>query len=563
MASNRMLALNVGASQITLAEFKVVSGQAPVLLQYGTAPLGIDPDTDADPSGYVIAALKDLAKAKGIRPAPLAMTISGQSVFPRFVKLPAVSKDKLREMVRYEAEQNAPFPVDEIVWDYQLIGESSDGEQNAMIVAARTENVVSMTSCVAAAGFEPDLVDVAPLSLYNTLRFNYPDLEGCTMALDIGSRSTNLVFVEEGKVFYRSIPVAGNTITQEIAKTLGVSFAEAEKIKREHGFVALGGNYASEDELADRVSKVIRNVVTRLHAEVNRSINFYRSQQGGSVPSRVFLTGGSSIVAHMDTFFREKLKVDVDFLNPFVFVSIGGQVNADRVAEDFYELGEVVGLAIRKSHSSFVGINLMPPNLVEKKTFRKKIPYLGIASVALITASALFWYTGTQRAAFAEEEAEVAKKAMAKFKTPRAQLEKEQKAYADLVKDIDGYRELISKRGIVARRIADLKASLVDGMWLVSVQSKTDEDGFITALEITGRGFIDRLQKLENQDFQEKGKHRTAVEMFLGNLVAKPSFSDKVSIIQERDLTGLEGKVREFKLEVGIDEACRLRKAGN
>ena len=223
-----MLALNIGASQITLAEFKIASGQAPVLLQYGTAPLGMDPDTEADPSGFIIAALRDLAKAKGIHPAPLALTISGQSVFPRFVKLPAVSKEKMREMVRYEAEQNAPFPVDEIVWDYQLVGDTTEGEQNAMIVAARTENVISMTSCVAAAGFDPEIVDVAPLSLYNTLRFNYPELDGCTMALDIGSRSTNLVFVEEGKVFYRSIPVAGNTITQEIAKTLGVSFMEAE-----------------------------------------------------------------------------------------------------------------------------------------------------------------------------------------------------------------------------------------------------------------------------------------------------------------------------------------------
>ena len=559
-----MLALNIGASQITLAEFKIASGQAPVLLQYGTAPLGMDPDTEADPSGFIIAALRDLAKAKGIHPAPLALTISGQSVFPRFVKLPAVSKEKMREMVRYEAEQNAPFPVDEIVWDYQLVGDTTEGEQNAMIVAARTENVISMTSCVAAAGFDPEIVDVAPLSLYNTLRFNYPELDGCTMALDIGSRSTNLVFVEEGKVFYRSIPVAGNTITQEIAKTLGVSFMEAEKIKREHGFVALGGNFASDDELAERVSKVIRNVVTRLHAEVNRSINFYRSQQGGSVPSRVFLTGGSAILAHMDTFFREKLKVDVDFLNPFVRVSIGDQVDPERVGEDFYELGEVVGLAIRKSEEGFVGINLMPPNLVEKKTFRKRLPFLGAAAVALIGASVLFWVTGTLKCAFIEEQAAVAGKTLEKFNGPQSQMAREQGDYEKILQNVDKFRSLISKRDIITRRISDLRSSLVDGMWLTSVVPVAESDGTVFKLEITGRGFIDRLQGIEKQTFESSKKRRTAVEIFRDNLVSKPSFSEDVKITQERDdIPGLKGKVREFKLEVGIDEACRLRKAGN
>lgn len=383
------------------------------------------------------------------------------------------------------------------------------------------------------------------------------------MALDIGSRSTNLIFVEEGKVFYRSIPVAGNTITQEIAKTLKISFKEAEKIKRERGFVALGGNYASEDELADRVSKVIRNVVTRLHAEVNRSINFYRSQQGGSVPSRVFLTGGASIVAHMDTFFREKLKVDVDFLNPFVRVAIGGQVDGDKVGEDFYELGEVVGLAIRKSDEALVGINLMPPNLIEKKTFRKRLPFLIASAVFLVGASALFWRTNVKKAQIAEDEAQTAQTVLEKFKAPKAELASAQRDYDSLLKNVDDYRSLISKRGVVAHRISDLRSALVDGMWLVSVQSKEDENGLISHIEITGRGFIDRLQKVEKKVSAMSGKPQTAVEIFRDNLVQKSSFSENAEIIQERDLPGLEGRVREFKLEVEIAESCRLRKAGN
>jgi len=335
LGNDRILALNVGASKLVLAEFAVRTGRAPVLLNYGIGELGVAPDNETDASPYIVVALRDLLRATGIKPAPLLLALSGQAVFPRFVKLPPVGRDRLAEMIRYEAEQNVPFPIGEVVWDYQVIGSAAEGEQHAMIVAVKTENITETTDCVTAAGLDPEIVDVAPLALYNCARYNYPDLPGCAMVMDIGARSTNLVFLEQGRVFSRTIPVAGNAITQEIAKSFQIGFAEAETLKRQHAFVALGGVFSSgDDETADRISKIVRNVVTRLHAEISRSINFYRSQQGGSAPARVLLTGGSSRVPHMDTFFREKLQVEVETLNPFVNAVVGGSLDAQRVAAD-------------------------------------------------------------------------------------------------------------------------------------------------------------------------------------------------------------------------------------
>jgi hypothetical protein len=146
---------------------------------------------------------------------------------------------------------------------------------------------------------EPEIVDVAPMALYNAVRYNYPDLAGCTMVLDIGARTSNLLFIEESRIFSRSIPVAGNTVTQEIAKELDVSAEEAERLKTENSVVGLGGVYAGPDgAAADLISKVVRNVVTRLHAEVNRSINFYRSQQGGNARSDSSRMADSSNLPH-------------------------------------------------------------------------------------------------------------------------------------------------------------------------------------------------------------------------------------------------------------------------
>ena len=561
MAANRILALNIGASQITLAEFKVRAGNSPVLLQYGSMPLGVEPDSDTDSSAFVIDALRTLMKEKGIRPAPLLMSVSGQTVFPRFVKLPPVAKDKILQMVRYEAEQNVPFPIDEVVWDYQLIGDASDGEQSAMIVAVKTDSAIALTNCVQAVGMEPEVVDVAPLAIANCVQISYPDLEGCTMVLDIGARSTNLIFLEDGRVFYRTIPVAGNTITQEIAKSFEVDFQEAEQMKREIGFVALGGVYASEDEKADKLSKVIRNVVTRLHAEINRSINFYRSQQGGSVPARVLLTGGSSTISHMDTFFREKLKVDVDFLNPFASVEIGGHISQDTVGEDFYFLSEVIGLAMRKAASCLVEINLMPPDLVQKKTFRKRIPFLVAGAASLLVGVLLMGFvSGTRLNGFSEQRDKV-KKEKRGYDTYRTAV-REQVAAAEAVeKDIDAYVTLVNQRAVALRRLDSLRAAMLDGMWLVAAEPVRDEGGAVTKFTIHCRGFVDKLRKAE----ESAGSNMTAVELFRNRLAAQPAFTNDakaIDITLQTDMAGLAAKVKEFTLRVPLAPDCIIGKAG-
>ncbi|NLC83276.1 MAG: hypothetical protein GX748_19045, partial [Lentisphaerae bacterium] len=105
-SSDRILALNVGASKIVLAEFAVKSGRAPELTNYGMSELGTDPDNETSIGTHLVAAVREIMKTRGIRPAPLMLSLSGQMVFPRFVRLPAVSEDKLLQMVQYEVEQN-------------------------------------------------------------------------------------------------------------------------------------------------------------------------------------------------------------------------------------------------------------------------------------------------------------------------------------------------------------------------------------------------------------------------------------------------------------------------
>ncbi len=168
---DRILALDMGASKIVLAEFHISKKGDLELLRYGISLIGADTKSESDKLAYIVTAIRDIMREQGIRPAPMLMTVSGQSVFPRFVKLPPVAHDKIKQIVQYEAEQNVPFPIDEVVWDYQLIG-GDEGEMNVMLVAVKIETVKRLTDCVQAAELEPEVVDVAPMALYNAVCFN-------------------------------------------------------------------------------------------------------------------------------------------------------------------------------------------------------------------------------------------------------------------------------------------------------------------------------------------------------------------------------------------------------
>ena len=131
--------------------------------------------------------------------------------------------------------------------------------------------------------------------------------------VDIGSRTTDMIFMEGGKLFIRTVKIGGADITRAISKEFGADFSQADLRKVADGFVALGGAYTDhEDPEIAGISKVVRNSLTRLHSEIMRTITFWRSQQGGSAPSFVLLSGATAGLPFIREFFAEKLNLPVD-----------------------------------------------------------------------------------------------------------------------------------------------------------------------------------------------------------------------------------------------------------
>ena len=554
---SRIVTLNIGASRAVLAEYAVKSKQGLTLAAYGSIELvGLDWDAEGSAEAVLVPALRGLAQSAGIKPGPLALALNGQMVFPRFTKFPTVPADKLEELVQYEVEQEVPFPVDEIVCDHQFLGQTAEGDTAAMIVAAKLDQVTKVTDAVVAAGFTPVVIDVGPMAVLNALKRSYPGLPGGTVVLDIGAKTTSLVLVENEKIYLRSIPVAGNAITKEIAQAFGCSMEEAEILKKERGYVALGGVTEDADEISDRVSKIVRTVLTRLHAEILRSINFYRSQQGGSAPSRMFLTGGSAVLPQIDEFFHETLKIDVDFLNPFGGVEFGPKIDQTALETDAFTLAESAGLALRATDGATLTINLMPPALVEQAKAIKRIPFLTVGALAVLAALGLF-IVGENRlkdVAVAETEAVQQKNnSLRQFET---KLKAEQKKAQTELEKCDAFQKLMTSRFSVLRDLATVRRSLLPGMWITAWDAlpvKADEEDVLPVTRVTVRGWRDALSGFEKEHSkQNAGKKMTAEEIVASSLKTKPTVvPESVKIVSQKDVN-MKGVLSEFVIELSF-----------
>jgi type IV pilus assembly protein PilM len=227
-----------------LAEFQPQPNGGLVLSGYRLREILADPAAESDRSRQIASALPAMLRELGLKPGPVDYAVSGQSVFTRFVKLPAVDQEKIDRIITFEAQQNVPFPIDEVVWDYQLVGSDVADKIEVVLVAIKADLLEAINTAVEESGLQTTLVDVATMALYNAFRFNYSELPGCSLLIDIGARTTNLLFVEPAKVFSRSIPIGGSSVTSAIAKEFNEPFGAAELRKTHDGFVSLGGAYA-------------------------------------------------------------------------------------------------------------------------------------------------------------------------------------------------------------------------------------------------------------------------------------------------------------------------------
>src|SRR2546430_1465508 len=338
----RILTLNLGSQAISVGDFRPQTAGGLVWRDYKRRDLAMESPGEPVRHAQITATIREIVNELGIKSVKVNYAVAGQSVFARFVKLPSVEEEKIDRIIAFEAQQNVPFPIDEVVWDYHLVGGGAGEQIQVVLVAIKEDLLEAVNAAVESAGLRTSIVCVATMALYNAFRYNYSDLAGCSLLVDIGARTTNLLFIEPGKIFSRSVAIGGASVSSAIAKEFNEPFGAAEFRKKRGSFVGLGGAYAdpADPEIA-RVSKIVRGTMTRLHAELMRSISHYRAQQQGNPPDRLFLCGGSTSTPYMREFFQEKLQVPVEFFNPLRNVAVSEAVDPAEVARAAHLLGEL------------------------------------------------------------------------------------------------------------------------------------------------------------------------------------------------------------------------------
>lgn len=467
--------MDVGATGLRLAGLGLDSQGRPFLQNYGSVELELN--TGTEPFPILLQGMAKLAAQSGAKGREVRLCLGGSSVFARILKVPTADRERMRAMIGFEAQETVPAS-DQALWDYQFLPGTQNGETEALLLAIKKESVEEAKAAASQAGFRVVDVTLAPAALINAARFAYPEDQGPTLLLEIGARATQVVILEGSKIFCRVVPIGGMAVTQAIATDLQESFGGAELLKIAKGFVHPGGAYEDPpDAAAARISKLARGVMTRLLAEVERSITFFRGQHGGQRPTQAKLAGGGSLLGLSDLFFQEKLKIPVQHLQPFRRLAFGPGLAGGEWASKFPVQTSVVGTALGSLAEVPCAIHILRQKAGSSDRAGKDRPAVWICGalglgLAVLPAAHLWMQSRKLQTFVAENEAQVNAADQA-----RSRLTGEGQEYQKLTEKAQKILLLEEERLRWPKLFEELQKRSLPGMWITGLRLVTPASG--------------------------------------------------------------------------------------
>ena len=393
-APKKILVLDLGMQSMRLAEFSVSADGKLKLLRGARREFLLDPALDASRTDQIRLSLQEIVKEWKPSTTEVVCVLPSHTVFTRAVPLdvPGGAAGKVDAVVKFEAHQNIPFPLEEVVWDYVVMGETATGAVNVVFLAVKTDILEAICKSVSSAGLKVLSVTVAPMALYDAFRHTeLAKSEAPTVLLDLGSRTTNLVIAAPGSFFSRSIPSGGLAVTSAIAKDIHADMEEAEHIKITRGSVGLGPGFEPPaDPVEANLARISRQTLLKMQADISRSLGYYRTTLGGKDPAVILLTGGTASMPYLSEFIQEKLQKETGFFNPMEGVSVSEKASSF-VESHPNNMGELVGGALELLPNSRTIISLLPPSVAKKEALAKRLPYLVTAGIVFL-GTLVAWY---------------------------------------------------------------------------------------------------------------------------------------------------------------------------
>src|SRR5687767_11055260 len=266
----------------------------------------------------------------------VAIGVSGQSSFARFIKLPPVEKSKIPEIVRFEAIQQIPFPLDDVEWSYQLFEEEGSPDVEVGIFAMKKELVNRQIAYFTNLGMNVQVVQMSPLAMYNGMYFD--DRVGqTTMFMDAGAETTDLVIADGQTVWLRTLPIGGNNFTETLGKNFKLSFQKAEELKRN----------AATSKYAKQIFQAMRPVFADLVSEIQRSMGFYASVHREARIQRIVALGSTFNLPGLQKYLQQNLQIPVEKIDGYHAEKPADAKTAAAFAEHTSALATAYGLAVQ------------------------------------------------------------------------------------------------------------------------------------------------------------------------------------------------------------------------
>jgi type IV pilus assembly protein PilM len=344
--SRRLLGLDITTSSVKLIELSESGGQYRVE-SYAAEPtphnaINEKAIVDAEAVGE---AIRRAVKRSGASAKEAAIAISGDAAITKVIQMPrTLNEGELEGQVELQADQYIPFPMEEVSYDFQVIGPSEKDPEmlDVLLVATRTENVEQRQAAVQAAGLMTRIVDVEAFALENACKLmthQMPDggIDRTIAVVDFGASSTTFSVLKNLKVIYtRDFAFGGQQLTEEIMRTYGLSMEEAGRAKKEGG---LPSNYQPE---------VLDPFIDDMTQQVSRSLQFYlASGSGREQPDQILICGGCANIPGVAEVISSRVGITAERGDPLGQMKMSSKAKAQAVKKDATALLTACGLALR------------------------------------------------------------------------------------------------------------------------------------------------------------------------------------------------------------------------
>jgi len=339
-----------------------------------TAPGGAE-EAAVGREALVIQALEEFVRRHDPFDSRIVASVQGRSTFCKPISLAPVEQKRIPEIVRFEVKQQIPFPIEDIVWDYFKCKESfAPGEEiEVNLIAIRKEIVENFTEMFTRAGIRVDVLQAAPLALYNLVKYEYAP-QGNVVIIDIGAEIADLIIVEGDRFWPRTLPIAGKQITKALEEKFEIPFDEAEKLKLT----------AADSKNYQQIFTVMRPVLKELVGEIHRTIGYYKSLSKDVVFDKIIFMGNATKLSGFEKFFGENLPYKIEIVQGLQKLRVSRRLNLAAFREYLPGFAVALGLAIQGLQESKCNVNLLPEEISGKVRPGKVLAMIAAIVIVLL-----------------------------------------------------------------------------------------------------------------------------------------------------------------------------------